>query len=44
MKKIIINIVGVILDVFYRIYCKYRVERICSSFYSFGKRSNLNNS
>ena len=41
MKKTIINIVGAILDVLYRIYCRYRVERICSSFYSFGKHSNV---
>lgn len=39
MRHIIIYIVGSVLDVLFRIFCRYKFERTRSSFHSFGKNS-----
>lgn len=39
MKKMIIYIVGYIIDILYRIYCRYKTDRACSGLHFFGEQS-----
>lgn len=41
MKIYIIITIGKLVDVFYRIYCRYKTWQVCSLFNSFGKNSNI---
>lgn len=41
MKNIIINIIGAIIDIFCRIYYRYKVNKVCSLLYSFGGDSHI---
>lgn len=39
MKNLIVDLIGYILDFLYRIYCRYRVNKIVISLHSFGDKS-----
>lgn len=41
MKKMIINFIGYVLELCYRIFCRYQVNKTCAKFGSFGKKSML---
>lgn len=41
MKKILINVFGRVIDICYKIFCRYQENMVCRMFGSFGENSNI---